>query len=129
MPRKYSFLVLEPSQFPLEIALRFLMKLLFAGALIIENMQVQLILFLSYNIIFLLYFFIFRPSLYKVTNRLNIFICLCFIAIESILFGYTVTSKSASDQQTTSILCLSVSGLLIVMILLWMVYRFVNYIR
>ena len=125
MPKKFSFLVIEPSQFSLEIALRFFMKIAFAIALLIENMQVQLILFLVFNLIFLLYFLIFKPSLYKVTNRLNIFICLFFIAIEIVLFLFTITLKTSSDQETISIVCLALEGLMILIIIIWMIYRFV----
>lgn len=105
------------------------MKIAFAISLLIENIQVQLILFMVLNLICLLYYLIFKPSLYKVTNRLNIFICVCFLAIEIILFSYTIGQKTSSTQQLVSILCLSVSGLLVIVILLWIIYRFAIYLR
>lgn len=74
----------------------------------IENPQVQLILLMVLNLIYMIYTLIFKPSLYKMTNRLNIVVCLSFIVIEAILFAYTLTSKSADQQNTTSIACLAV---------------------
>jgi|JI10StandDraft_1071094.scaffolds.fasta_scaffold754064_1 hypothetical protein len=61
-----------------------------------------------FNLVFLSYIIIFKPSLYKFTNRLNIFISLCFIAFEGVLFGYTITSKTTDQQNTTSIACLAI---------------------
>ena len=57
-------------------------------------MQVQIILFMAFNVVMFIYFLIFRPSLFKVTNRINIFICLCFLGIEIALFVYTITTKT-----------------------------------
>lgn len=108
MPSKYKFLAYEPSQFPLEIAIRTFLKICVCLALQIENAQVQLILLMVFNLIFLTYIIIFKPSLYKFTNRLNIFISLCLIALEAVLFAYTITSKSSDQQNTTSIVCLAI---------------------
>lgn len=76
-----------------------------------------------FNLVYLIYTLVFKPSLYKFTNRLNMFISLCFIALEAVLFAYTTTSKSPDQQQTTSLICLAIEGLMMVLIVIWMIYR------
>ena len=51
------------------------------------------------------------------------FISLCFIALEAVLFAYTTTSKSPDQQETTSLICLAIEGLMMVLIVIWMIYR------
>lgn len=77
-----------------------------------------------FNLILLIYTLIFKPSLYKFTNRLNIFISLCFIVYEALLFRYTIAEKTDQEQNTTSIACLAIQGLIILVIIIWMIYRF-----
>lgn len=81
IPKKYSFLAMEPSYFPMEVAIRMLIKLCTCIALQIDNPSAQLILLMTLNFVFLTYILIFKPSMYKLTNRLNIFLTLSFIAL------------------------------------------------
>lgn len=80
------------------------------------------------NLIFLTYVIIFKPSLFKVTNRLNIFLSLGFIALEAVLFAYTVTSKTSDQQLTTSIASLAIQAIMLSAIIVWMIYRLVTLI-
>ena len=124
VPKKFKFLYMEPSFFPMEIAIRTLLKFCMAFTLMIENAAAQLVLLMTLNLIFLAYILIYKPSMFKVTNRLNIFLSLGFIALEVVLFLFTISSKSSDDQNTTSIACLALEGAMIVSILLWIIYRF-----
>lgn len=129
MPKRFEFLALEPSKFPLEVAIRMFLKIVFAVTLQIENSKAQLIIFLVFNFVNLLYYFIFKPSLYKFTNRLNIFLCLCFMGLEAVLFAYSITTMTLEEQNTYSILALVVTGLILVVIFIWMIYRFIIFMR
>ena len=81
IPKKYSFLCLEPSYFPLEVAIRLFLKFSLVVALQIQNPSAQLILLMVLNFIFIAYILLYKPSMHKVTNRLNIFLSLSFIAL------------------------------------------------
>lgn len=78
----------------MELLIRTIIKVLFCVSLQIENVQAQIILLLSLNLIFLVYILIFKPSMYKVTNRLNILLTLCFMALEIVIFTYAIGLKS-----------------------------------
>jgi hypothetical protein len=71
----------------------------------------------------------YQPSKSKVTNVINGVISLGFIVYEALFFGYNLSDKQASDQMSWSIGLLTVSGLLIVMVLCWILYRFILFIR
>lgn len=81
VPRKFKFLALEDSQFPMEIPMRGLFKFLIACALISPEVSIQLILMMVFNMIMVIYTLCYKPSKSNATNYLNIFIHLAIIIL------------------------------------------------
>lgn len=129
IPKKYQFLVYEESQFPMEIPLRALFKVVVGLVLISGEVSVQLILLMVFNLIYLIYTACYAPSKKMLTNALNIFLMAGLILIEIILFAYSTTAMSTDQQNIFSVILLSIMGTLVVTVLVWILYRFIVYIR
>lgn len=82
-----------------------------------------------FNIVYLIYTLCYHPSKSKITNFLNAFITTAFIVCEIVFFIYDTTNKSTINQNLFSLVLLAIMGLMIILVLLWVVYRFIKYIR
>lgn len=74
IPKKYSFLALEPSTFPLEMPMRYARKFLLALALLLGSLQSQAVLMIMINLVFLSFYACYKPAKSVMTNRICIFI-------------------------------------------------------
>jgi len=53
----------------------------------------------------------------------------CFIVIEIVFFVYSNSSMSTSYQNTISFVLLALMGLMTLLVVTWIIYRFIVYIR
>lgn len=113
----------------MEIPLRGLFKMVIGLVLISGEASVQLILMMIFNLIYLIYTACYAPSKNKLTNALNILLMLGLIAIEIVLFWYSTTTMDTTTQNTYSIVLLSMMGTLVALVLVWIIYRLIVYIR
>jgi hypothetical protein len=81
IPKKYAFLINEPSASPLELPLRYLRKLLLCCALLIPSVQGQLICMMALNFCFFMYILFFKPSNLKLTNALTFLLEVFYIGL------------------------------------------------
>lgn len=72
IPKKYSFLMMEPSAYPLELPMRYMRKLLFCLALLLDSVQTQGMVLLASNIVFLSFFGCYKPASSPLTNKIVI---------------------------------------------------------
>ncbi len=79
IPRRYSFLIYQPSKFPMDIALRYALKLCIPVCLLINEKSIQLILLMIINLTYLMFNLIYSPAIQKTTNYVNIIISAGFI--------------------------------------------------
>jgi hypothetical protein len=129
IPQKYKFLVYEESQFPMEIPMRGFFKLVVACVLIAGDVSVQLILLMIFNLVYMIYTLCYSPSKSKLTNGLNAFLMVGFIVCEIVFFVYNTSTMSASYQNLISIVLLSIFGIMVLLVVVWIIYRFILYIR
>lgn len=129
IPKKFEFLVYEDSQFPMEIPMRGLFKLVVGFILITGDASVQLILLMVFNLVYLIYTVCYSPSKNKITNALNIFLMAGFIVCEIVLFIYNTSNKNTAYQSVISYVLLGLMGLMIITVLIWIVYRLIVFIR
>ena len=88
LPKKWSFLKMEPNSFPMEIPLRYLRKMFICLALLIPSVDAQCILLIMTNLIFLMYTSCFMPAKSMVTNAVNITIDSSYIILAGMFYGY-----------------------------------------
>jgi hypothetical protein len=62
VPTKWSFLKLEPSHFPMEIAMRYIRKFLICCSLLFKDVEAQCIFLIISCFLFLIYLLCYRPS-------------------------------------------------------------------
>ncbi len=74
LPKKFVFLMLEPSNMMLDMPVRFLRKLFFVIALLLPSFQSQLVLLLSINISFFIMMLCYRPSKSTLTHYASLLI-------------------------------------------------------
>jgi len=109
--------------------MRSFFKLMVGCILIAGDVTVQLILLIVFNLVYLIYTLCFTPSKNTLTNMLNAFLMVGFIALEVVLFIYNNSTMSASYQNTISIALLSIMALMLFVVILWIIYRLVGFIR
>jgi hypothetical protein len=129
IPQKYRFLVYEDSQFPMEIPMRALFKFVVGFILIAGEISVQLVLLMVFNMVYLLYTLCYVPSKRSITNYLNIFLMAGMVVCEIVLFIYSISDKNSNYQNTISIALLSIMGFMVIVVLLWIIYRLILFIR
>jgi hypothetical protein len=129
IPKKFEFLVYEESQFPMEIPMRGLFKLVVGFILITGDASVQLILLMVFNLVYLIYTVCYAPSKNKITNMLNIFLMVAFIVCEIVLFIYNTSNKHTDYQNVISYVMLGLMGLMIITVLVWIIYRLIVFVR
>jgi hypothetical protein len=69
IPKKYAFLMLEPSANSLEMPLRYIRKFLFCLGLLLTSVQTQAMVILATNILFLSFFGCYKPAKSPLTNK------------------------------------------------------------
>ncbi len=57
------------------------------------------------------------------------FVSLGFVSYEISLFVYAISDQSASVQQQWSFVLLAIAGFVLVGIILWILYRFITYVK
>lgn len=124
MPKRYKFLTLEPSQFPLDLAIRYMLKLLFCISLLINEKSVQLVLLIIINLVYFFFTLIYKPALKASTNYINMFVSLGLIAYEISMFVYGLGDKTAGGQQSWSMVLLGIVAAILAVIVIWVLYRF-----
>jgi hypothetical protein len=104
IPKKYSFLMMEPSAYPLELPMRYLRKLLFCLALLLTSVQTQGMVLLATNILFLSFFGCYKPAKAPLTNKVVISLEIGLILLISLFLGYDkLTTKDITNQLGFSI--------------------------
>jgi hypothetical protein len=81
VPKKFDFLTIESSQFPMEIPMRGLFKLMVGCALIAPEVAIQLILLIVFNLTMLIVTLCYKPSRNAPTNYMNAFVHLAMIVL------------------------------------------------
>ena len=109
--------------------LRGLFKLMIACALIVPEPRMQLFLLMVFNLFNIAYTYCYTPSVYRYTNYLNIFIHLSMIVYEIIFLLYSVSDQSSVYQQTISIALFIIIGIVMMVVIIWMIYRMIVAIR
>ena len=89
----------------------------------------QLVLLMVFNLVYLIYTVCYTPSKRSVTNYLNVFLMFTLIVCEIVLFIYSISDMNADYQNLISIVLLCLMGLMILAVLVWIVYRFVLWVR
>jgi len=128
-PKKFAFLGIEDSQFPMEIPLRGLFKLLVGCALIFPEVSIQLMLLMVINLTYIVVTLCYKPSRNAPTNYVNVFVHLVMIGMEIVLFFYQISTKSYTYQTTISYVLLSLIGVAVLAVFAWALYRSVLFIR
>ena len=114
----------------IEIPLRYLRKLLFVVSFMLPSFQSQIVSLLAINISFIFYYLCHQPSKSSVTNYVCLFLELLMIILESIFYAYNrLESKPTDSQIGFSFGMLTVQGLAIITIIVWLFYRLVFMIR
>jgi hypothetical protein len=81
------------------------------------------------NGVYFFYNLIYKPSLSKITNYINMFVSLGFVAYEICLFAYGLTDKGATIQQQFSLILLAIPGVVLVGIIAWILFRLFLFIK
>jgi len=124
VPKKYSFLVNEPSSNTLEVPLRYLRKFLLCCALLIPSLQGQVICMMALNFCFFIYILFFKPSNSKLTNALTFLLELFYIGLEILFLVYfNVISKTNDIQYGFGLAFCIAQGVILVVLLIWTAYR------
>ena len=124
IPKKWSFLRLEPSSFPMEIPLRYLRKLFVCLALLIPHVDSQCIILIMVNLIFLMYTGCFMPSKSTITNAINITIDSSYVILAGMFYGYHRLKDKTLDEQTGfGIALIAIHSIVLVAMFIWLCYR------
>jgi hypothetical protein len=114
----------------IEVPLRYLRKLLFVVSFMFPSFQSQIVSLLAINISFIFYYLCHHPAKSSVTNYVCLFLELLMIILESIFYAYNrLLSKTTESQIGFSLGMLTIQGVAIVTIIVWLVYRLVFMIR
>ena len=125
IPKRWSFLRMEPSSFPMEIPLRYVRKLLVCLALIIPHVDSQCVILIVVNVLFLLYTGCFMPSKSKLTNAINITIDTSYIILAGMFYGYhRLENKNLDEQTGFGIALITIHAIVLLIMFIWLVYRF-----
>ena len=130
IPRKYSFLVLEPSAQSLEMPMRYIRKLLFCLCLLFSEIQSQAIALLAVNILFVCFFGCYKPAKSSLTNKVVLLLELGLILLLALFLAYDKTIvKDTSAQQGYSIAMVTIECIIILIAMVWCCYRLILVIR
>jgi len=97
--------------------------------LIFPEAGIQLVLLMVFNLVCIIYILCYTPSTSKLTNALNITIHLFMIIYEIVLFIYSISDMNSNYQMTISLVLISLLGILIGLVIIWIIYRLIMYIR
>lgn len=84
---------------------------------------------MTMNAVYFFYNLIYKPSVSKMTNYMNMFVTAGFMAYEMCLFAYGLTNKGAIIQQQFSLILLAIAGVILVGIVAWILFRFFMFIK
>ena len=130
IPKKYSFLMMEPSAHPFEMPLRYIRKLLFCLGLLLPDVQTQGMALLATNILFLCFFGCYKPAKSPLTNKIVIVLELGLILLISLFLAYDKTvDKTIATQQGYAIAMVTVAVIIILIALVWSFYRLMLVIK
>jgi hypothetical protein len=84
---------------------------------------------MTMNAVYFFYNLIYKPSVSKMTNYMNMFVTAGFMAYEMCLFAYGLTNKGAIIQQQFSLILLAIAGVVLVGIVAWILFRFFLFVK
>lgn len=108
----------------MEIALRYVRKMLFCFALLLPSVDSQCISIIVVSGLFLMYVGCYMPSNSMVTNVINIIIETSYIILAGLFYSFNKLEVKDMEAQTGfSITMITVQGLVVGIVLLWIIYR------
>ncbi len=104
--------------------MRYLRKLLFCLGLMMPGVSTQGMVLLSANVMFLSFYGCYKPANSPVTNKVVLLIEVGLMLLICLFIGYDkMEVKSVSTQLGFSVALVVVEALLIVVVLVWAIYR------
>jgi hypothetical protein len=122
--------MLEPSASPLEMPMRYARKLIFCLGLLLTTVQTQGLVLLGSNILFLSFYICYRPAKAPLTNTICILLEIGLVLLIALFIAYDkLDTKDITNQLGFSIAMIVIEAIMMIIVLLWAIYRLILVIR